>query len=148
MKRVKWLQDFFNDLQRNKTFRSSEVFQVFISVEEKTKFENMKKQIRKLPAFNNLAEVRLLTGEFAVDLSTHKMKLANNMQEYVRLIQKLYKELAESINVTANTMLILSDALAKNSDVMKDLGTVNTDIEVYSSLYSHSVLNLLISLIL
>ena len=130
MKRVKWLQDFFNELQRSKTFRSSEVFQVFIGVEERSKFEKMKKQIRKIPAFNNLTEVRLLTGEFAVDLTTHKVRLASNIQEYVRLIQKLYKELVESINITANTMLLLSDSLAKNSDIMKDIGAVNSDIEV------------------
>lgn len=139
MKNLKWMQDFFNDLQRSKTFRSSEVFQVFISVEDKPRFENMKKKINKLPTVSNLAELRLLKGEFAVDMTEHKLRLAGNMQEYVRLIQKLYKELIDSVNDTSNIMLLLSDSLAKNSDIMKNIGTVNADMEV--SLYFEFVVH-------
>ena len=39
MKRVSWLQNFFTELQRNKTLRTSETFQAFISVADDNKFK-------------------------------------------------------------------------------------------------------------
>ena len=130
MKRVKWLQDFFSELERDKTFRSSEVFQVFISVDDPKRFEAMKKQINKLPMFKSKTEVRLLGGKFEVDMGIDKMRFAANVGPYVKDTQTLYNELMNSINSTTNTMLLLSDAFNKNSEIIKDLAIVHARIQV------------------
>lgn len=130
MKRVSWLQDFFTELQRNKTFRTSEIFQSFMSVADENKFKAMKKSIQKIPAIKSLTEVRLLEGKFNCDIPARKLKMATTIAQYIRDAQKLYKELCESINTTTNTMLLLSDAFAKNTEIFKDLELVHTEIEV------------------
>lgn len=130
MKRVSWLQDFFNELQRNKTFRTSEIFQSFMSVADESKFKAMKKSIQKMPAIKSLVDVRLLEGKFNCDISPKKLKMATTIAQYIRDAQKLYKELYVSINTTTNTMLLLSDSFAKNTEILKDLELVHTEIEV------------------
>lgn len=130
MKRVSWLQEFFTELQRNKTFRSSETFQAFMSVADENKFKGMKKQIQKMPGPKGLSEVRLLEGKFNCDLPIRKLRMAAGIGQFVKDAQKLYKELCESVNVTTNTMLLLSDSFAKNTEILKDLELIHTEIEV------------------
>lgn len=131
MKRVSWLQNFFTELQRYKTFRSSEIFQAFISTSDEKKFEAMKKQIKKMPAPKSLADLRLLGGKFNCDMEIRKMQLSNNIAQYVKQTQPLYKELADAICATTSTMLLLSDAFAKNAEIVKDLIFVHANIEVF-----------------
>jgi len=130
MKRVSWLQNFFTELQRNKTLRTSETFQAFISVADDNKFKSMKKSIQKIPALKDLTDLRLLEGKFNCDLAIQKLKMSTNIGQYVKYAQKLYKELCESVNVTTNTMLLLSDAFAKTTEILKDLVSIHTEIEV------------------
>eukprot|EP00826_Nyctotherus_ovalis_P042345 TRINITY_DN4343_c0_g1_i14.p1 TRINITY_DN4343_c0_g1~~TRINITY_DN4343_c0_g1_i14.p1 ORF type:complete len:187 (-),score=41.37 TRINITY_DN4343_c0_g1_i14:492-1052(-) len=130
MKRVSWLQEFFTELQRNKTFRSSETFQAFMSAADENKFKGMKKQIQKLPGPKGLSEVRLLEGKFNCDLPIRKLRMGAGIGQFVKDAQKLYKELCGSVNATTNTMLLLSDSFAKNAEILKDLELIHTEIEV------------------
>ena len=131
MKRVKWLQDFFGELQRDKTLRSSEVFQAFISMTDDAKFTAIKKKIQKIPTIKDLTDLRLLEGSFNCELTAHKIKLSFNVNDYTKNMQKLYKEINTSINNTTNIMLTLSDSLSKNADLFKDIAAIHASVEVY-----------------
>jgi hypothetical protein len=101
-----------------------------MSLADDNKFKVIKKSIQKIPVPKNLADIRLLEGKFNCDFPMQKLKLSASISQYVKDAQKLYKELCESINVTTNTMLLLSDAFAKTTDVLKDLVLIHTEIEV------------------
>ena len=130
MKRVKWLQQFFDELQRDQTLRSSEIFYLFFSLAQKTQFDSKKKDITKLPAPKTVFEMKHLKGKADAEVNEHKIRLCRNIGVYSQGGQNLYIQLLASTNNTVKVMQLLSDSLARNADLFKQVGLAHAMIEV------------------
>lgn len=125
-----WLQQFFTELQRDKTLRSSEILEIFLSMTDKKGFDAKKKLIRKQPGPKTVAEMKHLGGKFNNELSTHKLKLSRRIASYIQNGPGLYQQLMSNIETTTKVISLLSDCFSKNAEIFKKLGMAYADIEV------------------
>jgi len=127
---MRWLQDFFTEFQRDKTLRSSEISEAFLSITDKKAFEQKKKQINKQPAPKAVKEMKHLEGKLDVELSPHKLNLSKCVANYIQNVPNLYQELMININNTSKAISLLSDCFNKTAYIFKRLGIANANIEV------------------
>jgi hypothetical protein len=130
MKRVRWLQKFFDELQRDKTARTSSLFSFFFSVADKKLYEKQKKDITKAPGIKMLSEIKHFDGKANLKLSDHKLDLTKNIGRYVQNCQGLYTKLLLATEDTAKLMRLLSDSLSRNAAIYKELAVLHAQIEV------------------
>ena len=131
MKRVVWLSQFFTELQRDQTLRSSELFGFFLSAAQQSAFEGRKKEIvTKLPTPASVFEIRQLRGTATTGLSDQKLALATNVRNYTETCQTLYAQLLLANEDTTKVMRLLADALARNADIYRQMAIVHANIEV------------------
>ncbi len=129
-KRSLWLQQFFSELQRDKTLRSSDVFYCFFSLPQKPQFESRKKEMTKWPAPKSLLDLKHLTGKVQIGMSERKLKLAKNVNSYTLSCQSLYSQLLVATDSTTKVMMLLSDSLARNADLYKQFALLHAGVEV------------------
>jgi len=119
-KRLKWIQQFFTELQRHKVLRSSDILKAFLSSTNPIKCITPK-TIRDIP---------LLSGQINTELSMDKILSAKNINYYTKDAELLYNQLLTSIESTFRAMTLLSDSFTRNAEILNKLETLYTDIEV------------------
>eukprot|EP00826_Nyctotherus_ovalis_P042563 TRINITY_DN4392_c0_g1_i1.p1 TRINITY_DN4392_c0_g1~~TRINITY_DN4392_c0_g1_i1.p1 ORF type:complete len:131 (+),score=35.90 TRINITY_DN4392_c0_g1_i1:846-1238(+) len=129
MKRLKWAQDFFRELQQSKMLRTAKVVEIFLSLANRKQFDTRKKEYKKMPA-RSFANIQLPDGKADNELTNHKTRLAADIGDYATHSKSLYNELALSVANTSSVMLMLSDSLVKNATILKDLAVTHAGIEV------------------
>lgn len=134
-KRITWLQQFFTELQRDKTLRSSEILEAFLSVTDKKSFEASKKQIRKQQAPKTVSEMRHLDGKFDNEISQHKLRLSKRIAAYIQNSPALYQQAMANIDTTFKAMSLLSDCFVKNAESFRRLAAIHADVEVRWKLF-------------
>ena len=128
-KNMKALQHFFTKLQKDKNLRSSEITRKFLSVVNEAEFKAEKKAIEKITP-KSLSEVKLLEGKFIIELNKHKNDIAKQISSYVSEAATLYQELIQNTNNMCMVMSVLSEAVAKNGFIFRELAKLNVKIEV------------------
>jgi len=98
-KRLKWIQQFFTELQRHKVLRSSNILKASLSSTNPIKCITPK-TIRDIP---------LLSGQINTELSMDKILLAKNINSYTKNAELLYNQLLTYIESTFRAMTLLSD---------------------------------------
>jgi len=126
---MKALQHFFTKLQKDKNLRSSEITRKFLSVVNEAEFKAEKKAIEKITP-KSLSEVKLLEGKFIIELNKHKNDIAKQISSYVSEAATLYQELIQNTNNMCMVMSVLSEAVAKNGFIFRELAKLNVKIEV------------------
>jgi len=128
-KRMKWLHQFFNEVRRDPTLRSSEVFYYFVSMAQRLQFDAKKKELNKVPAPKTIFDTKNLGGKAANEVSDRKIRLAKNIGSYIQNTQNLYTQLAVATDSTVKVIQLLSDCLARNADLYRQFSLNHANIE-------------------
>jgi hypothetical protein len=136
MKRVTWLQDFLTELQRDRTLRSSEVFNCFANITDKAQFDRKAKELAKAKGPRIIEEIKLLNADSAVGVNEHKDQIARNIGYYTQACPSLYTKLIQANEDTTKIIRLLSDAFARNAAIYKDLAIAHVAIEVITRINS------------
>jgi len=131
MKRIQWLQSFFDELQRDKILRSSEFFSAFLSLPQKPQWETKKKEFTKMAVPKNFADIKHFGGKCDIQFDERKIKLAKNIVNYMTNGQATYQQIVTAVDSTTKIILLLSDALARNADLFKHFSLLHADVEVF-----------------
>jgi len=129
-KRLRWVQDFFYEIQRHQTFRVTKATEAFLSITDRRLFEAKKKELKKVPIVENIRSIQLLEGKSDNELTEHRAKVAEDIGDYARQAKILYSKLIASTSNTSKVMLFLSDSLVNNASILKDLAIIHANIEV------------------
>lgn len=129
MKRVTWLQKFFDELQRDKLLRSSDIFRFFFSTIQKPQFDARKKELTKIPAPKNILEHKHFKGVAQTGLSDKKLDVARNIGLYTQACQNLYAKIIVATDDTVKLIKLVSDAFARNAELFKEIAAIHSEIE-------------------
>ncbi len=125
-----WLQRFFEELQRDRTLRSTDLFQMFLSVQSRKEFDAKVKAISKLPAPRNVSLIKSLEGQADTTLNSHKKMLANAVRLHAQNTPTIYHNLIVSMTDTSKIVKRLTDALARDANLCRMMSLSYASIEV------------------
>lgn len=129
-KRRKWLQQFFDELQRDKTLRSSEITYYFLSLKEVVQFEKKKKEFNQVPKIARISDIKHLEKKANIGLSNEKQYKAKNISQYVENCTQGYSKLNVSMDETVKALRTLSDCFSSNSKIFKEMAVLHASIDV------------------
>jgi len=129
-KRVGWMQKFFDELQRDKVLKSSDIFIAFFSIPDKPTFEKKKKEICKRQGPKTILDIPHFEGKANVAISSGKVNLAHNIANYVPNCQTLYDKLIKANEDTVKAMRLLAESYIREAEICKELSLSHATIQV------------------
>ena len=112
------------------TFRSSDIFEKFLKIEDKREFEAAKKEIRKRHEPKTVKDIKLIQGRFDNEINMDKLKMCKNIPNYINEQILLHQQLIESTETTSKIVNMLSNSLAKDAEIFNKISKSNTMMEV------------------
>ena len=109
---------------------------MFLSLNPRLQFESKMKEMDKAQPPQSISEIRHLKSMAITALTPNKTSLATEIFNFSQNCPRLYKELLISTSDTSKIMRILSDSLAKNASIYKQLAVQYSFIQVTHYIYN------------
>ncbi len=125
------LQKFFDEFQRDKMLRATDISVMFLSLTgDRNQFEHKSKQISKLPAPKTVSEIKHFGGKAKVELTQEAVTLSNNVLGFVPAAQSLYERMIRAMGDTGKVFSLLSDIMNRNAALFKESAVAHEKIDV------------------
>ncbi len=129
-KRVMWLQQFLDELQRDKMLRSFELFIWFFSATDRGAFEKKRKELTKIAPAKTVLDIKHFGAKANVSVTAEKVVASQKIANFVPLCQTVYDKLAKATEDRIKVMRVLSEAYAREADIYRELALAHATVNV------------------